>query len=147
MNPLRTLLVLVSLVGTLAANTGAMSDGCSRSAETRTDAAAMIAGRDWILKAENNICGLRDANQLSSPAVVDFQALMDATPEMKKVRDQKIDPNSPDGITLRTAAASRVTSACDVVRVANSHCSIWKEIKHKDGRAIPDVTDKVKALL
>jgi hypothetical protein len=33
------------------------------------------------------------------------------------------------------------------VRVANSHCSIWKEIKHKDGRAIPDVTDKVKALL
>jgi hypothetical protein len=105
------------------------------------------SGRDWIVKAADNICGLHDANQLSSPAVVDFSVLMAATPEMKKMRDQKIDPSTPDGIALKTAAVNRVTTACETVRVANGNCSVWKEIKHKDGRAIADVTEKVKALL
>jgi hypothetical protein len=103
--------------------------------------------RDWVIKAENNICGLSDAAQLSSPVVVDFQVLLDATPEYKKMRDQKISATSPEGIKLNNEAVNRIATQCEAVRAANGYCSVWKEIKHKDGRAITDVTDKVKALL
>jgi hypothetical protein len=108
---------------------------------------AEMGARDWILKAENNICGLSDASQLSSPVVVDFAVLLDATPEYKKMRDQKISATSPEGIKLNNEAVNRIATQCEAVRAANGYCSVWKEIKHKDGRAITDVTDKVKALL
>ncbi len=104
-------------------------------------------GHSWLLRTADNICGLRDPNQLTSPAVVDFEACLDATPEMKRVRDQGIDPKSAEGIQLRNAAVTRVTSACEKVRSASGHCSVWKEIRHKDGRAIADISDQVKAQL
>jgi hypothetical protein len=110
-------------------------------------ALAFPGGRDWNVKAADNICGLRDASQLSNPAKVDFKALLDATPELKKIRDEKIDPASSEGIRLNNEAVNRIAKACETVRVANSYCSVWKEVSHKDGRAIPDVTEKVKALL
>ena len=103
--------------------------------------------KDWIVKAENNICGLSDASQLSNPVVVDFQALLDATPEYKKMKDQKISATSPEGIKLNNEAVNRIATQCETVRASNGYCSVWKEIKHRDGRAITDVTDKVKALL
>ena len=106
-----------------------------------------LGGHDWIVKAENNICGLSDATQLSNPVVVDFTALLDATPEYKKMKDQKISSTSPEGIKLNNEAVTRVATQCEAVRAANGYCSVWKEIKHRDGRAISDVTDKVKALL
>lgn len=112
-----------------------------------TVAEAAVPGRDWILKSGDNICGLKEASQISSPAVVDWQALLDATPEMKKMRDQKIDANSPEGIQLTNDATNRVTQACESIRASQSHCSIWKTIRHKDGRAVTDVTDLVKAQL
>lgn len=108
---------------------------------------AVPGGRDWIVKAENNICGLSDAAQLSNPVVVDFQALLDATPEYKKMKDQKISATSPEGIRLNNEAVNRIATQCEAVRAANGYCSVWKEVKHKDGRAITDVTEKVKALL
>lgn len=108
---------------------------------------AAVPGRDWILKSGDNICGLKEASQISSPAVVDWQALLDATPEMKKLRDQKIDANSPEGIQLTNDATNRVTQACETIRAQQGHCSIWKTIRHKDGRAVSDVTDLVKAQL
>ena len=107
---------------------------------------ALAVGRDWILKTADNICGLRDPNQLTHPAVIDFDACLDATPEMKRLRDQGIDPKSAEGIQLRSAAVTRLTNACESVRAANGHCSVWKEIRHKDGRAIPDVSSQVIAL-
>lgn len=104
-----------------------------------------LAARDWLAKAADNICGLRDPAQLSSPARVDFDAVLEATPEMKELRDKKIDRNSPEGIRLTNAAIDRATKACESVRASLGHCSVWKEIKHRDGRPIADITDRVKA--
>jgi hypothetical protein len=105
------------------------------------------AGTGWIVDRADNICGLDDPKMLSKPAKVDYDALLRATPEMKKIKDDKIDPNSPQGIQLRQAAATRVQTAAEKVRAADGHCSVWKTIRHQDGRAIPDITDAVKALL
>jgi hypothetical protein len=105
------------------------------------------ASAGWIVDRSDNICGLDDPKMLSKPAKVDYDAVLRATPEMKKMKDDKIDPNSPQGIQLRQAAASRVQKAADKVRTADGYCSVWKSIKHQDGRAIPDVTDAVKAQL
>ena len=105
------------------------------------------AGTGWIVDRADNICGLDDAKMLSKPAKVDYDALLRATPEMKKIKDDKIDPSSPQGIQLRQAAATRVQKAADKVRSTEGYCSVWKSIRHQDGRAIPDVTDAVKAQL
>lgn len=115
--------------------------------ERQAPAVAVVGGHDWIVKAENNICGLSDAGQLSNPVMVDFTALLDATPEYKKMKDGKISPTSPEGIKLNNEAVNRIATQCEAVRSANGYCSVWKEVKHRDGRAITDVTDKVKALL
>ena len=101
----------------------------------------------WIVDRADNICGLDDAKMLSKPAKVEYDTLLKATSEMKKLRDDKIDANSPEGIRLRQAAVDRVRTACDKVRVAEGYCSVWKQIRHQDGRTIPDITDLVKAQL
>lgn len=101
--------------------------------------------RDWILRTSDNICGLRDANQLTHPGQINFETCLQATPEMKRLRDQGIDPKSAEGIQLRSAGMSRVTSACERVRSAQGYCSVWKEIRHKDGRAITDLSSQVIA--
>ncbi|MFN0008910.1 MAG: hypothetical protein ACKVXR_13495 [Planctomycetota bacterium] len=104
-----------------------------------------VAG--WIVDRADNICGLDDAKMLSKPAKVDYDALIKATPELKKIKDDKIDPNSPQGIQLRQAAATRVQTAAEKVRTTEGHCSVWKTIKHSDGRAVADITETVKAQL
>jgi len=116
-------------------------------AAAAAEAAVQPGSRDWIIKAENNICGLSDASQLSNPVVVDFAVLLEATPEYKKMKDQKISATSPEGIKLNNEAVNRIAVQCESIRASNGYCSVWKEIKHKDGRAVTDVTDKVKALL
>jgi hypothetical protein len=105
------------------------------------------AGTGWIVDRADNICGLDDPKMLSKPARVDYDGLLKATAEMKKIKDDKIDPNSPQGIQLRQAAATRVQKAADKVRAADGYCSVWKTIRHQDGRSIPDITDAVKAQL
>ena len=104
-------------------------------------------GTGWVVDKADNICGLDDPKMLSKPAKVDYDALLKATAEMKKIKDDKIDPNSPQGIQLRQAAATRVQKAADKVRAADGYCSVWKSIRHQDGRVIPDITDAVKAQL
>ena len=101
----------------------------------------------WIVDRADNICGLDDAKMLSKPAKVDYDALLRATPEMKKIKDDKIDPNSPQGIQLRQAAATRVQTAAEKVRGTEGYCSVWKAIRHSDGRAVADITEAVKAQL
>ncbi len=105
------------------------------------------AGTGWVVDRADNICGLDDPKMLSKPAKVDYDGLLKATAEMKKIKDDKIDPNSPQGIQLRQAAATRVQKAADKVRSADGYCSVWKTIRHQDGRSIPDITDAVKAQL
>jgi len=111
----------------------------------RTPTGEVVAG--WIVDRADNICGLDDAKMLSKPAKVDYDALLKATPEMKKIKDDKIDPNSPQGIQLRQAAATRVQTSAEKVRATDGYCSVWKTIKHSDGRAVADITDAVKAQL
>jgi len=101
----------------------------------------------WVCDRSDNICGLDDPKMLSKPAKIDYDALLKATPEMKKIGADKIDPNSSEGINLKSRAADRVREKADAVRAAQGYCSVWKTISHKDGRTIPDITDLVKAQL
>ena len=59
----------------------------------QVEQAAVAFGRDWLLRTSDNVCGLRDANQLTNPAVIDFDSALAATPEMKKIESQGIDPS------------------------------------------------------
>lgn len=101
----------------------------------------------WVVDRADNICGLDDARMLSKPAKVDYEALLSATPEMKKMKDDKVDPNSSEGIQLRQKAVDRIRTAADKVRQAEGHCSVWKDVRHTDGRVIADITTLVKAQL
>jgi hypothetical protein len=103
--------------------------------------------KGWQVDKADNICGLDDGKMLSKPAKVDYDALLKATPQWKKIRDEKIDPNSPEGIQLRQEAVNKVRDACEKIRLQEGHCSVWKTISHSDGRAVSDITDLVKAQL
>ena len=48
----------------------------------------------WICDRSDNICGLDDPKMLSKPAKFDYDAVLKATPEMKKIVADRIDPNS-----------------------------------------------------
>jgi hypothetical protein len=98
----------------------------------------------WVARAQDNVCGLRDPRQLSNPALVDFRQLMEETEEMRRLRRDRIDPNSPQGVQLRDAARSKVAAACEAVMAEQGHCSIWTAIRHSDGRQIADVTVLVR---
>jgi hypothetical protein len=101
----------------------------------------------WTVKADDNIVGLSDAKTLSNPALVDYDGLMRATDEMKKLKKDRIDPTSPEGIQLTNAARQRVQSACQAIMDQEGHCSVWKAISHADGRSVPDITAQVKRQL
>lgn len=105
------------------------------------------ASSPWIVDRADNICGLDDPRMLSRPAKVDYDSLLRATPEMKKMRDEKIDANSSEGIQLRQSAVDRVRKACEKVRLSAGHCSVWKQIRHQDGRTLPDISDLVREQL
>jgi len=111
------------------------------------DACSLTAGTGWVVRKADNICGLDDARMLSNPAKVSYSRLLRATPEMKKVRDEGIGPDSSKGIQLRTAAVNRVRKACNTVIQAKGHCSVWKSVRHRDGRAVSDITNNVLRLL
>jgi hypothetical protein len=105
------------------------------------------ASSGWIADRADSICGLDDPRLLSNPARVDYPRVMRATPEMKKLHDNNIDPASPAGIQLKTQAVDRIRAAAETVRVQTGHCSVWKHISHKDGREVPELSAQVIALL
>lgn len=104
-------------------------------------------GRTWIVRSQDNICGLKVSSQLSNPAKVDYSALLDATPQMQEMKRRGIDASSPEGIALKNAAVDAIAAASDAVRSDAGHCSVWKSIRHKNGDAVPDITQDVIALL
>lgn len=123
---------------------GASAAGVPQVDTTGVTTSALCAG--WQVDKSDNICGLDDARQLSNPVVVDYDRLMAATPEMKRLKDEKIDPNSSEGIQLRQKAVDRIREKSEALRVQKGYCSVWKAARHSDGRAIADVTDSVIAL-
>jgi len=98
---------------------------------------------DWEAKEEDNICGITDLKKVSKPALVDYDQLLKATPQIKEINRKGIDPESAEGKALRKGAKSLITKSAELVREAKGHCSVWKVISHKDGRKITDVTDDV----
>jgi len=101
-------------------------------------------GTDYVVMKSDNICGLDAPRQLSRPSKVDYDKLLNATTEMKKLKKRKIDRNSPEGIKLLTDAADRVKKACEKVRMEKGYCSVWKKIKRRDGKAISDISSSVQ---
>jgi hypothetical protein len=63
------------------------------------------------------------------------------------MRDDRIDPDTPEGVQLEAHAVDRTRNAAETTRVKAGHCSVWKRIAHKDGRTVPDLTDSVLTLL
>lgn len=106
---------------------------------------AGVAAEDkWVADEDDNICGIKDLKKISNPAKVDYDSLWDATPQIKKMKDKKIDPESTEGKALRSEAKTLVTKNCELVRSAKGYCGVWKTIKNEDGRTVPDITDDVK---
>lgn len=104
-------------------------------------------GTPYIVLKADNICGLDEPRQITMPAKVDYDAVLDDTPEMRELRRNGIDPTSSKGITLMTKARSRVLKACETVRTESGYDSVWKAITRRDSRAVADITDAVKAKL
>lgn len=98
----------------------------------------------WVAEEEDNICGIKDLKKVSNPAKVDYDDLWEATPQIKKMKEKKIDPESTEGKALRSQAKTLITKTCELVRAAKGHCGIWKAIKNEDKRSVPDVTKDVK---
>ena len=114
--------------------------------ETRHEVGSLANNEtsDWKAESEDHVCGLSSLRKLSNPAVVDYDDLWDATPEIIELTENEIDPDSAEGIRLQKLATDRIFAACEEVMKDESHCSIWKEISHADERAIPDLTELVK---
>ena len=144
-------LKLLSLLIVILAGIPASAEPLLRDAES--EAVLAVGGRDdgrgtpYHVSKADNICGLDEPRQLTNPALVNYSVLLSATPEIKKIAKDKIDPTSSEGITLTAKARSRVLSACESVRQSGGYCSVWKTIRRKDKKAVPDVTDAVKRLL
>ena len=121
--------------------------GVARS-ETRPGSGSVesaLPGDKWVADEDDNICGIKDLKKISNPAKVDYDALWEATPQIKKMKDKKIDPESTEGKALRSEAKTLVTKSCELVRSSGGYCGVWKSIKNEDGRTVPDITDDVKA--
>jgi hypothetical protein len=138
---LTSLVLCVALGGAAGAPSEGFAVGPVLSLSASESTVAPLA--TWRAQPQDNICGLRDLAQLSSPAKVDFERCLVATPELKRMKKEGIRPQSPEGIQLRTEAVDRVTRAANLVREAGGYCSVWKAIEHQDGRRIPDLTSRV----
>lgn len=102
-----------------------------------------IRGSDWIVKSSDSICGVSRARHITNPAEVDYQKLLDATAEMKELKREKIDKSSAHGQTLVILATQRVREAAKAVMTEKGHCSVWKEVSHKQGKHITDLTSEI----
>ncbi len=104
-------------------------------------------GTPFIFEKVDSICGNNSANGITRPCTVDYDALMDATKEVREIKKRKIDPNGAKGRTLMTAARNKVRKACEDAYKAGGHCGVWKRIERRDGKPIVDITAQVKAKL
>ena len=143
----RSLTILAALGLLLSAAPAATPEPVPAAAVTLAAASASGSSvsleRGWVATKTNNLCGLRDLGQLSNPAKLNYKRCLDATPEMKKIKADGIKLESPEGIQLSNAAATRVSTAANTLRKAGGFCSVWKAIKHTDGRTVSDITARV----
>ena len=139
-------LALAALVLTMAPNLAAASAGqlVGNSGDT---AGAVQAPRGWVAKRADNICGLKDAKKLSTPASIDLNKVLRATTEFKEIQRKGLKKGDAEYHLLYNQALTRLTNAAGKAQQANGHCSIWKKVSHSDGRAVTDLTAAVMANL
>ena len=102
-------------------------------------------GTPYIVNKSESICGIDEPRAITKPAKVDYEALLAATPEVRRMKKRKIDRDSAEGIRLLSAARRKVLSACEKVRSSEGYDGVWKKIKRRDHKAVADITKKVKA--
>jgi len=142
------LVTLVGLATTAIAQTGGPPSAADVGAAQGLAAVlAPISGSDWVVKSEDNVCGVSSARQITNPAKVDYEALMNATSEMKELKRAGIKRDSARGQALVTKARDKVRRAARSVMTEKQYCSVWKKISHKKNRAVTDITAAVKAKL
>lgn len=98
---------------------------------------------DWVVRSEDHICGVSEARMIANPARVNYESLMNATPEIKELRRKGIDRDSARGQTLVTAARDRVRRATNAIMQEKGYDSVWKRISHRKGTAVADITSAV----
>jgi len=99
---------------------------------------------EWVMEAADSICGVRESRQIRKPAKVRFDHLIAITPEGKKIKRERIDPDSAKGIRLMSKAKSRVREASSMVMKRQGYDSVWKRISSRKGTHIVDVTAYVE---
>ena len=139
--PLIALLTLTSGAAPAAAGT---VDGAPTAAAQEL---VLPAAFGWNANAADHITGISVPSQLSNPAKVDFRKLLNATPEMKRIKREGIDRNSAQGQSLVAAGKRRIRDAANTVKTQQGHCSVWKAVSHTDGRQVADITEEVLRLL
>ena len=110
------------------------------------DAGSAVLEDKWVADKDDNICGISNTRKISNPGVVDYDELWDATPEIKKLKKEGIDPDSAEGKALRNKAKTRITKACQKIQGEKGLCSVWKKISHTGSKKATDITSKVKKL-
>ena len=101
-------------------------------------------GTPYKVDKIDNLCGLAEPRQLSKPAKVDYDVLLEATDEYREIRDKKIDLESARGVEVHNKAHSRIVAACERARTKLGHCSVWKTISRRNGKPIPNLTKSIK---
>ena len=115
-----------------------------RAASAPTQPSASLAVIDWVVEAEDSVCGVVEARQIRKPGKVNFDHLMDLTPEGRKIQRERIDRNSAEGVRLTNRAKSRVRDASAVIMKRQGYDSVWKKISSKKGAYIADLTAYVE---
>ena len=137
------LFIALPAFGTASGESGVLHDPAGR---VDASGSEMVAS-GWIASKVDNICGLTDSKTLSNPGVVEYTLLLEATPEIRRMRSEGIKPDSPKGKKLRQEAAQRITRASETSRSRTGRCSVWKRIRHTDGRKARNVTGLVRSIL
>ena len=104
----------------------------------------MVAEVEWIVEAEDSVCGVSESRQIKKPAMVDFDRLMKLTPEWKKMEAKRIDRDSPEGVRLTNLAKSRVRDASSAIMKRQGYDSVWKKISSRRGTHVVNVTAYVE---
>lgn len=104
-------------------------------------------GTPFEVDKDDHMCGLSDPRSIVKPAKVDYDSLLASTSEVTEIKRRKIQKGSADWTRLMAEARRKVIDACVEVRKTSGHDSIWKKIARRDGVAIDDLTEDVKALL
>lgn len=144
---MKTRVVGICLAMALAGNIGG--------AAPLTDSGPVIAvvqaaapASEWVVDEADSVCGLTDPRHLARPGVMQYDAVLKGTSEMREMARKGIDRDSPEGQVLYNKAVDRVRRAAAAVMKDRKLDSVWKKISNKDPkRRALEITDQVRRKL